>query len=82
MRWWPMSDAPADAVALARTVIAAAGRHLGFGGQAASVPGPTTEVAPVDVSVVQGGEPISQLSGVADHEDGGCCGDVWVVRPS
>ena len=35
----------------------------------------------VQVGVVQGGEPISQLSGVADQEDGGCCGDYWVVRP-
>lgn len=42
---------------------------------------PDDRDAPVDVSVVQGGEPISQLSGVADQEDGGCCGDYWVVRP-
>ena len=33
IRWCPMNAAPADAVALARDVIAAAGRHLAAGGQ-------------------------------------------------
>ena len=33
IRWCPMSAAPADAVALARDVIATAGRHLAAGGE-------------------------------------------------